>query len=302
VSVSDHEVDSATPGTRTNGHDGHDPILTVEEFLRLPDQLVKGAAVFLGKSHHLFATSASPGVSPNVVVGEREFWSGVAKQRIPVAAVERLVDGPHDLHVLLQHRLPPQPGGAGSAQPDLVADPPRQPALQSVDYEPGTGRLSKTDWRLQVLGPHRSARISEPARAARDRQDSRSRMDIAAGKWGGERGGPGQLVTIGCHRGEGAVAYDLSATDHADGVNMDAVFAEMGDVPGEVDRNPERRGQRADDGSRGRALHGPVGASGLPQRGCRGEHGESQNDSNRDESPVLRRGASLSQPVAGIGP
>jgi hypothetical protein len=50
VSVREHQVDVATPGTQVNVDEGHDPIFTVEEFLRLPDQPVECAAVFLGKA------------------------------------------------------------------------------------------------------------------------------------------------------------------------------------------------------------------------------------------------------------
>ena len=92
VSVPDHEVYVATPGTRVNADEDHDPIFAVEELLRLPGQALESAAVFLGKSHHLLAAAADPGVSPNVVVREREFGIGVAKQRIPVASIEGVED------------------------------------------------------------------------------------------------------------------------------------------------------------------------------------------------------------------
>ena len=41
----------------------------------------------------------------------------VAIHRIPVAAIERLVDLTHDLHVLLRHRLLRQPGGFEGLDP-----------------------------------------------------------------------------------------------------------------------------------------------------------------------------------------
>jgi hypothetical protein len=114
VSVRDHQVDVATPGTRVNVDEGHDSIFTVEEFLGLPDQPVESAAVFLGKSHHLFATPASPGVrrQARVPVSQCDFGIGVAKQRIPVAAVERPVHGAHELHVLLRHRYSRSPAAS----------------------------------------------------------------------------------------------------------------------------------------------------------------------------------------------
>ena len=109
-------------------------------------------------------------------------------------------------------------------------------------------------------------------------------MDVVTGKRSGERGGSSQLITIGCHHREGAVADDLPAADHADRVHMDGVLADVGDVPAEIDRNADRRPQCAGDGTRGRALHGTVGASGLRACRCRAESNQSQGEDAKDES------------------
>src|SRR5829696_721673 len=204
---------------------------------------------------------------------------------------ECFVDTPNNLDVLLRHRLLRQPGGFEGV---LVADLPRQLALHAIDYESRTGRLGKTDWRLQVLGRDRSARVSEPARAARDRQESRTRMDGDELELAAELEGSGQLVTVGRHQGEGAVADDLSAADHADRIEVAAVLADMGGDPGEIDRDADRRAQRAGDGSRGRALHGPVGTPGFRQRRRRTEGSESEDESAEDDSLELRHLAFLS--------
>jgi hypothetical protein len=103
-------VEGGTRRARADVNADHDPILTVEELLRFPHQLFEGAPVLLGKSDHFFATPTNPRITGDVVVGEREFRVGIAKQRIPVPAVERLIDGSHDFYVLLRHRLLRQPG------------------------------------------------------------------------------------------------------------------------------------------------------------------------------------------------
>src|SRR5215216_4551935 len=90
--------------------DGHDLITPLDQLRRLEDPVVKACAQISRNPLKRFASlmGASPG---SVLECDFEVWVSFPKRGVPVVPVKRAVHTADDLHVLLRHRLLPQPDG-----------------------------------------------------------------------------------------------------------------------------------------------------------------------------------------------
>ncbi len=92
-----------SPRLKTKLDEGNHHIVALEELLGLDDPLVKRGGLILDDPLHFFAPSMRARVRPHLQ-GELEIGGRKAKRALPVAAVESLVHGSDQLHVLLRHR------------------------------------------------------------------------------------------------------------------------------------------------------------------------------------------------------
>ena len=112
MTVADFDLGAAAFGPRSNLDYDHDLVAVLDDLLGLCDDLVKCRQTVLPIRLNGLASAVGPrrGRKDQLVIRML-----VAKRRIPIAAIDGVLDRPHDLHVLLRHRLLRQPGGCEGA-------------------------------------------------------------------------------------------------------------------------------------------------------------------------------------------
>ena len=109
------ELSVGAPGPQVTLNHRHDLIALVNDSLHLDDPRIEGLSLIHEDGPNRIAASMGSGIRPSLK-GDFDLGVGEAEGRLPVAVIERYVDAPHDLDVLLRHRLLPQPGSRASSQ------------------------------------------------------------------------------------------------------------------------------------------------------------------------------------------